>query len=141
MTMLVFLLALAGIAGTILWMEGDAEVRAQRHGLLTWIVSGNWPAKIGGVLVMLGTGALLRYLAIHIEVAPAGKLVTGVAIAGALGLASTFTGQGQGRRTLSLVLAGSAFGVAYLTAYSAFVLFGLLGNTTGVGLMMLVAVA
>jgi uncharacterized membrane protein len=123
MTTLVFLLALAGIAGTIFWMEGDAETRALRPGLLTWAVSGNWPAKIGAVLVTLGTGALLRYLAIHIEVAPPSKLMAGVAIAGTLGLAAMFTGRGDGRRTLSLVLSGSAFGVAYLTAYSAFVLF------------------
>jgi uncharacterized membrane protein len=141
MTTLVFLLALAGIAGTIFWMEGHAETRALRPGLLTWAVSGNWPAKIGAVLVTLGTGALLRYLAIHIEVAPPSKLMAGVAIAGTLGLAAMFTGRGDGRRTLSLVLSGSAFGVAYLTAYSAFVLFGMLDNMTGVGLLMLVAVA
>ena len=141
MTTLVFLLALAGIAGTIFWMEGDAETRALRPGLLTWAVSGNWPAKIGAVLVMLGTGALLRYLAVHIEVARPSKLMAGVAIAGTLGLAAMFTGRGDGRRTLSLVLSGSAFGVAYLTAYSAFVLFGMLDNMTGVGLLMLVAVA
>jgi hypothetical protein len=31
-------------------------------GLLHWLVGGNWLAKVGALLVSIGTGALLRYL-------------------------------------------------------------------------------
>ena len=50
-----------------------------RSGLLTWIASGNWPAKIGGALMVVGVGALLRYAAINFDVPPAFKLALGIA--------------------------------------------------------------
>ena len=44
------------------------------------------------------------------------------------------------RRAISLALGGAAFGVAYLTAYSAFALFGYLPTMQGLGLLVLTAV-
>jgi hypothetical protein len=142
MIVLVYLLTLAAIAGAIFLMEErDDRGWARPRGLLTWLISGNWPAKIGAILLLLGTGALLRYAALHVDVAPDAKLVSGVAIAAILGIVSTYVGRYPPQRTLSLVLAGSAFGVAYLTAYSAFALFDFVGNVTGVGLLVLTAAA
>ncbi len=145
MITLVFLFTLAVIVGAVFAMEGtgstDPAIR-RPAGLMTWLTSGNWPAKIGGALMVVGVGSLLRYAAINIEIAPEYKLAFGVLAAALLMTAALFTGRGPAQRTLSLVLGGAAFGVAYLTAYSAFALFGYLqGPITGVGTLALVSVA
>jgi uncharacterized membrane protein len=142
MTTLAFLAALAAIFAIILAVEVDSGARLQKPvGLLTWLSRGNWPAKIGAALLIIGVGALLRYAALHIEIAPPLKLAAGLALAFALGLASMFVPQGSARRAVSLALGGAAFGVAYLTAYSAFALFGYLSNPTGLALLGLTSVA
>ncbi len=51
MITLIFFAALAAIIGIVLAIEGDAEqsVRLNRPiGFITWLTSGNWPAKVGG---------------------------------------------------------------------------------------------
>jgi uncharacterized membrane protein len=144
MTTLAFLALLAVIFAVILAIEADGEhgARLQRPaGLLTWLSRGNWPAKIGAALLIIGIGALLRYAALHIEIAPPLKLAAGLGLAFALGLASMFVPQGSARRAVSLALGGAAFGVAYLTAYSAFALFDYLSNPTGLALLGLTSVA
>lgn len=115
-----------------LWQRGS--------GLLTWFISGNWPAKVGALLLMLGIGALIRYSFAHIDVAPPYKLFTGILATGLLGAASHQIGQHTARRAISLALAGAGFGVAYLTAYSAFVLFSYFENVGGITLLSIVAV-
>jgi uncharacterized membrane protein len=139
MTTLAFLLAIAFIVAMVLAIEGR-ELR-RPIGLLMWLVTGNWPAKIGAVLMVVGTAALLRYAAINIDVPPPMKLSAGVAIAALLGFGSMATGRKAAQRSLSLALGGAAFGVAYLTSYTAFALYGYLGNSMGLGLLMLTAVA
>jgi uncharacterized membrane protein len=142
MTTLAFLASLAAIFAVILAVEVDSGARLQKPaGLLTWLSRGNWPAKIGAALLIIGVGALLRYAALHIEIAPPLKLGAGLALAFALGLASMFVPQGGARRAVSLALGGAAFGVAYLTAYSAFALFGYLSEPTGLALLGLTSVA
>jgi uncharacterized membrane protein len=141
MTTLVFFLAIAAIALSILVIEGETFRLRRPIGLLTWFVSGNWPAKIGGGLMVLGVGALLRYAAIHVDVPPSLKLASGIGIAAMLGLAATMTGRGGGRRAVSLALGGSACGVAYLTSYTAFALYGFVSNSTGLALLMMTAIA
>jgi uncharacterized membrane protein len=144
MTTLAFLAALAVIFAVILAIEADGAqgARLQRPvGLLTWLSRGNWPAKIGAALLIIGVGALLRYAALHIEIAPPLKLAAGLVLAFALGLASMFVPQGSARRAVSLALGGAAFGVAYLTAYSAFALFDYLSDPTGLALLGLTSVA
>jgi hypothetical protein len=142
MTTLVFLFSIAVIFGSVLALEvkEKSEVAFRRPvGLVAWLTGGNWPAKIGGGLLVVGVGALLRYALINLDVSNTLKLGTGVLAAGALGLAATLTRVGAGRRAVSLALAGAAFGVAYLTAYSAFGLFHYLDNVTGVGLLAVTA--
>jgi len=143
MTTLAFLGAVAAIVVLILVLEVDArnELRIHRPtGLFTWITSGNWPAKVGGALIIVGVGALLRFAALQIDVPPMSKLISGVVIAMALGLASTFVSGGGTRRAVSLCLGGAAFGVAYLTAYSAFGLFQYVSNPSGLALLGLTSI-
>ncbi len=144
MTALVFLLAVGAIIAVVLAIESrgdDTSVARQPIGLLTWLTRGNWPTKVGGALIVVGVGALLRYAALNLEIPPPFKLVAGVLIAAALGLISVSLPAVAARRSVSLALAGSAFGVAYLTAYSAFALFGYLDNPEGLALLGVTSVA
>lgn len=141
MTTLAFLLAIATIMAVVIAIEGGQDRLRPPAGLITWLVSGNWPAKIGAALVIVGTGALLRYAALNVDIPSGLKLGVGVAIAAALGFASIMTRSAPAQRTLSLTLGGAASGVSYLTAYTAFVLHGYLDNATGLGLLALTAIA
>src|SRR5512147_1502063 len=101
MTTLAFLGAVAAIVVLILVLEVDARTQLRLHrptGLLTWITSGNWPAKVGGALIIVGVGALLRFAALQIDVPPLSKLISGIVIVMALGLASAFVSGGGTRR-------------------------------------------
>jgi uncharacterized membrane protein len=141
MVALIFLLVIATVFAAVLALEGGDERLARRPvSLLTWIASGNWPAKIGGGLMIVGVGALLRYAAIHFEAPPVVKLGVGIGASVALGIACSLLADHPRRRAISLALGGSAFGVAYLTAYSAFALFGYLPTLQGLGLLALTAV-
>lgn len=117
MVTLSFLACLAAIVGVVLAIEADGTLRLRSErstGLLTWLTSGNWPAKVGGAFVIVGVGALLRYALINIEIAAEIKLGGGAVIALTLGLASMFVPDGPAKRPISLALGGAAFGVAYL---------------------------
>jgi uncharacterized membrane protein len=141
MVALIFLSVVAAVFVTVVALEGgDRTLERRPRGLLTWIASGNWPAKIGGTLMVVGVGALLRYAAINFNAPPAFKLGFGIAAVAALGYASFFTAGMPQRRAISLALGGAAFGVAYLTAYSAYALFGYLPTMQGLGLLVLTAV-
>ena len=141
MVALVFLLVVAAVFMAVVALEGgDPTLERRPRGLFTWIASGNWPAKIGGALMVVGVGALLRYAAINFNAPASLKLGFGIAAAAALGYASFFTSAMPQRRAISLALGGAAFGVAYLTAYSAFALFGYLPTMQGLGLLVLTAV-
>ncbi len=47
------------------------QPQIKQMGLLSWISSGNWPAKVGAGLLILGIGALLRYALMHLDTPPA----------------------------------------------------------------------
>ncbi len=141
MVALIFLSVVAGVFVAVVALEGgDSSLEKRPRGLFTWIASGNWPAKIGGALMVVGVGALLRYAAINFNAPPSLKLGFGIAAAAALGFGSFFTAGIAQRRAVSLALGGAAFGVAYLTAYSAYALFGYLPTVQGLGLLVLTAV-
>lgn len=140
MVALVFLLVITAVFASILALEGGDERLARRPaGLLSWIASGNWPAKIGGGLMIVGVGALLRYAAINFDVPDQYKIGVGILAAAALGVGAFLTAAQPQRRAISLALGGAAFGIAYLTAYSAFALFGYLPTMQGLGLLALTA--
>ena len=91
MTALFLALLVVALFATLLVFETsgeDAAMRWRPAGLLTWLVSGNWPAKVGAGLIIVGVGALLRYAFANIDVPPALKLGSGVALSAALGLAA-----------------------------------------------------
>jgi uncharacterized membrane protein len=141
MVALVFLVVITAVFASILALEGGDERIARRPaGLLSWIASGNWPAKIGGGLMIVGVGALLRYAAINFDVPDRYKIGVGILAAAVLGAGSFLTAAHPRRRAISLALGGAAFGIAYLTAYSAFALFGYLPTMQGLGLLALTAV-
>jgi hypothetical protein len=144
MVTLAFLACLAAIVAVVLAIEADGSLRLRSErsvGLLTWLTSGNWPAKVGGGFIIVGVGALLRYALINIQVDDEIKVAGGALIAMALGCASMFVPDGPAKRPVSLALGGAAFGVAYLTAYSAFAKFHYLDTPMGLALLCLVAVA
>ncbi len=140
MVSLIFLLVIVAVFAVVLAIEGDGHTFERRPaGLMTWIASGNWPAKIGGGLMIVGVGALLRYAAINLEIPAIAKLAIGLAAAAALGVGSLLTAGKPERRAVSLAFGGAAFGVTYLTAYSAYALFGYLPGLQGLGFLALTA--
>jgi uncharacterized membrane protein len=144
MTSVVFVLSLVVIAATTFAIESGGELAPDLRrpaGLLTWLTRGNWPAKIGAVLVIVGLAALMRYSLIHIDIPPQLKLLTGIGTALALAFASTLVRGDGARRAVSLALGGAAFGVAYLTAYSAFALFGYLDSGLGLAFLAMTSAA
>ncbi|MES2296904.1 MAG: DUF2339 domain-containing protein [Pseudomonadota bacterium] len=115
--------------------------RIRPFGLFGWLASGNWPAKVGAGLLVIGIGALLRYVLLNVDVPPQLKLGGGVLLATLLGGAAAAIRARLELRAIHLALAGAAFGVAYLTAYSAYGFFGYINDVNALALLALVAVA
>ena len=83
MVALIFLFVVAAVFVSVVALEGgDPTLERRPRGLFTWIASGNWPAKIGGALMVVGVGALLRYAAINFDVPASFKLGFGIVAAG-----------------------------------------------------------
>jgi Predicted membrane protein (DUF2339) len=141
MTALIFALAIVFIFIAVLVFEqslapsSSTATTRPSWGLLGWLTSGNWPAKLGAGLLVIGGGALLRYALINIELPPQIKLAGGFVIAATLGLAAFFTGREGRRPSIALALGGAAFGVAYLTSYSAYALFGYVTELAALALL------
>jgi len=110
-------------------------------GLFTWLISGNWPAKVGAGLVIIGVGALLRYAFANIDLPPELKLGGGAVTSAILGLVALRLKSQPKRRAIHLALAGAAFGIAYLTAYSAYGFFNYLNDVNALALLALVSIA
>ncbi|MFA7293794.1 MAG: DUF2339 domain-containing protein, partial [Rhodocyclaceae bacterium] len=144
MTPLILALIVAALFAALLTYESggnDAKLQFRPAGLLTWLTTGNWPAKVGAGLIIIGVGALLRYAFANIDVPPEMKLGTGVAAAAVLGFGSMILKNQPARRAIHLALAGAAFGVAYLTAYSAYGFFNYITDVNALALLAIVAVA
>lgn len=144
MTSLILISVVVGMFALLLTWEtitDDKQVRIRPAGLLTWITSGNWPAKVGAGLLIVGIGALLRYALINIEMPPELKLGSGIVAAAVLGFISMLMKNQPGRRAIHLSLAGAAFGVAYLTAYAAYGFFNYIVDYQALILLALVAIA
>ncbi|MDP2833699.1 MAG: DUF2339 domain-containing protein [Pseudomonadota bacterium] len=110
-------------------------------GLLAWLASGNWPAKIGAGLLILGVGALIRYFLLNVDLPPDLKLGSGIFSATLFGAISFHLRGRPDRRALHRALAGAALGVTYLTAYSAYGFFGYIGEVEALAFLVLVAAA
>lgn len=144
MTSLAFIVGLAIVFVVLLTFENRDEgtpFGQWRFGLLSWLVSGNWPAKVGAGLLILGVGALIRYFLLNIGLSPDMKLGSGVVSATLLAAASFHLRARPGKLALHRALAGAAMGVTYLTAYSAYGFFGYLEEYEALAFLVLVVVA
>ena len=144
MTFLLLTLIITTLFAILLSFEtsrDNTQTRLSPAGLFTWLISGNWPAKVGAGLVIIGVGALLRYAFANIDVPPELKLGSGAAGAAVLGFAAFFLKNQPKRRAIHLALGGAAFGVAYLTAYSAYGFFNYINDINALALLALVAIA
>lgn len=138
---LAFICGVAVLFALVLVCEGqpgtDAPLRPA--GLLRWLISGNWTAKLGALLLTIGSGALLRYLMLNLTYPPALRLFTGAALAALFGMGGALLAGRPGRRAISLALTGAALAVAYLTAYSAYGFFHFVADPQALGLLFIVA--
>lgn len=144
MTALAFVLGIACLFFVLLAFETNTDstqLRLRRPDLVTWLVSGNWPAKVGAGLLIIGIGALIRYFLLNVQLPPEIKIGSGVAATALLGSVSFHLRERGDRRALHLAFAGAALGVAYLTAYSAYGFFGYVNSTSALALLILVAAA
>lgn len=144
MTALAFILGVTCLFFALLAFEttvDSTQPRLRQSGLFTWLISGNWPAKVGAGLLIVGIGALIRYFLLAVQLPPEIKMGSGVAASALLGALSFHLRERPDRRALHLALAGTALGVAYLTAYSAYGFFGYVNNTTALSLLILVVAA
>jgi uncharacterized membrane protein len=141
MVSLGFAVLIACLFGLMLAWESPTgtAARLRQSGLLHWLVSGNWPAKVGAGLLMLGIGALMRYALLNFDVPPTVKLASGIGAACALAIASFALRAVARHRALHLALAGAALGVSYLTAYAAYGFFGFVTSLQALALLVLVA--
>jgi len=121
-------------------VEDEAGERLRPAGLLQWLTSGNWTAKLGALLLSIGSGALLRYLMLHLNFAPAGKILAGVLIAAVIAIAAAVLAPQPRRRAISLALTGAASAVAYLTAYSAYEFFHFVADLQALSLLFALSV-
>lgn len=144
MTLFLFALILLSVFVALAAIESsgdETQIGLNPAGLLRWLVSGNWPAKVGAGLVIIGVGALLRYAFANVDVPPESKLASGAVLAAGLGFISSLLKRQPARRAVHLALAGAAFGVAYLTAYSAYGFFNFITEVNALALLALVALA
>jgi len=138
-----FLLAIALLFGMVYALENSLQSpgpEVRQHGLLRWVSTENWPAKVGAILIIIGVGALIRYAMIHLDLPDPLKLTGGILLAAAAGAAAWLCRQDPARRPLHYALTGAAFGIAYLCAYASFGLFGYLNDLPGVALLLTVAI-
>jgi uncharacterized membrane protein len=144
MTALAFIIGVSCLFFVLLAFEttvDSTQPRLRQSGLFTWLVSGNWPAKVGAGLLIIGIGALIRYFLLTVQLPPEIKIGSGIAAAALLGAVSFHLRERPERRALHLALAGTSLGVAYLTAYSAYGFFGYVNSTTALALLILVVAA
>lgn len=141
---LAFICGIAALFILVFLWEGlrnKEEMNLNPTGLLRWLISGNWPAKVGAVLLLISTGALLRFLILTIEFPATGKLGVGIFAVSVLGAFSAYLHDSTKRRAIHLALGGAALGAAYLTAYSAYGYFNFITSIQALGLLFIVACA
>lgn len=138
---LAFLVGVAILFAAVLaWEAGPDDKQLLRPtGLLRWLTSGNWPAKVGAGLLLVGTGALLRYLMLNIDFPASVKLLAGVVFSATFGIAAGMLQANSKRRALYLAFGGAASGTAYLSAYSAYSFFQYLDQLQALGLLFVIA--
>jgi len=105
--------------------------------LLAFFTGGNWPVKVGVLLLFAGVAALLKY-AIENEllVLPIELRLLGIAALGVFALGFGFRSSAK-RRTFGLSMQGLGLGVIALTTYAAYARFGLLSTEICLALVII----
>ncbi len=137
----IFILSVALLFVLVLVWERQpgADEALRPAGLLRWLLSGNWAAKLGALLLTIGSGALLRYLMLNLTYPPSLKILTGAALSALFGGVGAMLAARPARRALSLALTGVSLAVAYLSAYSAYGFFHFVADPQALGLLFMVA--
>ena len=104
--------------------------------LWDWLTTGNWPAKFGATLLIVGIGALLRYALLNIDIPNILKIGSGVVISLLFAGAALALKPHPKQRALSLAFAGTSLAVAYLTAFSAYCLFNYMSQEITFGILI-----
>ena len=143
MTSMLFIFSILFVFTFIFTAESEPGARSDqllKPGLLRWIVSGNWTAKVGAGLLLLGIGALLRYALKEVEINDELKLSAGIILSALLALVAYKVRVKPDRKGVYFALVGAAAGVAYLTAYSAYGFFNYINEFNALALLAMVAV-
>lgn len=139
-----FVLAIISVFILIFAVESEPGTRRGQlfnSGLIHWLITGNWTAKVGAGLLILGIGALLRYILKEVDIPDGMKLSGGIVISAGLALAAYLLKNRPDRKGVYFALAGSSAGVAYLSAYAAYGFFEYVQGFNALVLLALVAVA
>ena len=118
-----FVLAIISVFILIFVAESEPGTRRGQFfqsGLIHWLITGNWTAKVGAGLLILGIGALLRYVLKEVDIPDLMKLSGGIVISAGLALAAYLLKNRPDRKGVYLALAAASAGVAYLSAYAAY---------------------
>ena len=128
--------------GTTVEMRPTPEASVSEPSLLDrvdWeqIVGGNWLARIGVVAIVIGTAFFLKLAFDNNWIGEPERVVLGILV----GLAFLGASQYWLRRypVFGQALAGGGIGILYLSIFSAFVLFSLIGFYPAVGLLLLIS--
>lgn len=118
----------------------EAEPGALWTWLEAWARRANWPVVIGGLMLFVGLGALLKYAvdAGWFTLPPVWR-VLGIALAAVAALVFAWR-QRHARRGFALALQGVALGVLLIDVYAALRLFQLVSAPTAFALMVAVVV-
>ena len=107
--------------------------------VLAWFRGGNTIVRVGVLVLLVGVGLLLRYAAEH-AVIPLSWRLAGSALGG-LGLTAVGLRLTPQRRGYGLSLQGAGVGIAYMSLFAAFRLYGLMPSGLSFGLMALLCAA
>ncbi|MBB2487347.1 DUF2339 domain-containing protein [Mitsuaria sp. WAJ17] len=107
--------------------------------VLAWFRGGNTIVRVGVLVLLVGVGLLLRYAAEH-AVIPLPWRLAGSALGG-LGLTALGLRLTPQRRGYGLSLQGAGVGIAYMSLFAAFRLYGLMPAGLSFGLMALLCAA
>lgn len=139
-----FVLAIISVFILIFVAESEPGTRRGQFfqsGLIHWLITGNWTAKVGAGLLILGIGALLRYVLKEVDIPDLMKLSGGIVISAGLALAAYLLKNRPDRKGVYFALAGASAGVAYLSAYAAYGFFDYIQGFNALLLLGLVALA
>lgn len=121
------------------WGSGDEDAKAPEREppvWQSWLTLENWPVKLGMLLLLIGVGAGLRWVAMQGWLTvPMSVRLTGLYLLAGAAVAFGLR-QPPEKRAFGLAVQGAALGVMLMTIYAALRLYGLLEAGPAFGLML-----